>query len=65
MQGNETQSSNTTGGNIKLSVARNHERGQYQKVFDTRKRRLRGLWERTGGGLGGIVTALEIRLRDE
>jgi len=44
MKCNETQCGNAEGGNVKLSAASNHGGGQYQKVFDARKRRLRGLW---------------------
>ena len=54
MKANETQSSNPTGANVKLSSARKHESGQYQKVFDARKRRLRGLWERNGAFYGQL-----------
>ena len=55
MKGNETQSGNATSGNIKLLDARQHERGQYQKVFDARKRRLRGLWQRNGTFYGQLT----------
>jgi integrase len=48
MKADETQSGNAESGNVKISAARNHGGGQYQKVFDARKRRLRGLWERNG-----------------
>jgi len=41
MKANETQGGD---GNGKT----NHADGLYQNVFDARKRRLRGLWERTG-----------------
>lgn len=40
-----------------MSVARNHGRGKYQKVFDTRKRRLRGLWERNNAYYGQLTIA--------
>jgi hypothetical protein len=55
MTANETQSSNASGGNVELSVARNHGSGQYQKVFDARKRRLRGIWERNGAFYGQLT----------
>ena len=48
MKGNETQGSSVASlQNVKLSV-RQHRGGQYQKVFDARKRRVRGLWGRNG-----------------
>lgn len=55
MKGNETQSGNAVTANIVNSVARIHERGQYQKVFDARKRRLRGIWERNGAFYGQLT----------
>lgn len=55
MKGNETQSGNATSGNIKLLDARQHELAQYQKVFDARKRRLRGLWQRNGTFYGQLT----------
>jgi len=48
MKADETQCGNADSANVKLLVARQHGRAQYQKVFDARKRRLRGLWERNG-----------------
>jgi integrase len=48
MKANETQSGD---GNGKT----NHAAGQYQKVFDARKRRLRGLWERNGAFYGQLT----------
>ena len=52
MKGNETQSRTSESGNIKLSVARNHGGEKYQKVFDARKHRLRGLWVSNGAFYG-------------
>ena len=57
MKADETQSDNAGSANVKLLVARNHERGQYQKVFDSRKRRLRGIWERNGAFYGQLTIA--------
>lgn len=54
MKANETQSGNATSGNDRL-FARQHGRGKYQKVFDARKRRLRGLWERNGTFYGQLT----------
>jgi len=54
MKANETQSGNAASANVKLS-ARQHVAGQYQKVFDARKRRLRGLWERNGAFYGQLT----------
>lgn len=36
-----------------------HGSGQYQKVFDARKRRLRGIWERNGAFYGQLTFASE------
>ena len=48
MKANETQRDNTgSDNNIKLA-ARNQGATGYAKVFDQRKRRVRGLWERNG-----------------
>ena len=47
MKANETQSSTAKSGNVKI-VARQHANGGYAKVFDQRKQRIRGLWERNG-----------------
>jgi len=55
MKSNATASDGSTGAQIKLSDARQHEGAQYQKVFDTRKRRLRGLWERNGTFYGQLT----------
>jgi hypothetical protein len=42
VQANATPSTAQTG------VQRQHGGGRYSKVFDQRKRRIRGLWERNG-----------------
>jgi integrase len=55
MKANETQSSDATGANFKLSVGQKHGSGHYHKVFDARKRRLRGLWERNGTFYGQLT----------
>src|ERR1035437_2001056 len=55
MKANETQSDNAASANVKLLIARQHGSGQYQKVFDARKRRLRGLWERNGTFYGQLT----------
>jgi len=56
MKGHETQSStNTLGPGTKLSNVSQHGRGQYQKVFDARKRRLRGIWERNNAFYGQLT----------
>jgi hypothetical protein len=55
MKGHETQSGNATGGNVKLLAARQHGTAQYQKVFDARKRRLRGFWGRNGAFYGQLT----------
>ena len=47
MKGNETQSGNPASADVKFS-ARQHASTAYAKVFDQRKRRVRGLWERNG-----------------
>jgi hypothetical protein len=36
-----------------------HRRGNYSKVFDQRKRRVRGLWERNGAYYAQITVADE------
>ena len=54
MKANETQSSNAASENVKM-LARQHGGGHYQKVFDARKRRLRGLWERNGTFYGQLT----------
>jgi hypothetical protein len=57
-----------------MSDACKHGGGQYQKVFDARKRRLRGLWERNGTFYGqltitdpgtGSKTVRRVRLKDK
>ena len=55
MKGSETQGDDAGGTSIKLLVTRNHRRTQYQKVFDARKRRLRGLWQRNGTFYGQLT----------
>lgn len=55
MQLNETQCGNAESANVKLLMACQHGRGQYQKVFDARKRRVRGLWERNGTFYGQLT----------
>ena len=55
MKANETQSTDATGANFKLSVGQKHGSGHYHKVFDARKRRLRGLWERNGTFYGQLT----------
>jgi integrase len=55
MKANETQSGNATSANVELLSVRKHGSGQYQKVFDARKRRLRGLWERNGAFYGQLT----------
>jgi integrase len=55
MKANETQSNGASGANFKSVSDGKHERGQYQKVFDARKRRLRGLWERNGTFYGQLT----------
>lgn len=55
MKANETQNDNAASANIKLLIARQHGSGQYHKVFDARKRRLRGLWERNGTFYGQLT----------
>ena len=55
MKANETQSSDATGTNFKLLVGQKHSNGQYHKVFDARKRRLRGLWERNNTFYGQLT----------
>jgi integrase len=57
MKANETQSGNATSANVELLGVRKHGSGQYQKVFDARKRRLRGLWERNGAFYGQLTIA--------
>ncbi len=47
MKSNETQSGNT-GSSIGKVVTRQHASTAYAKVFDQRKQRVRGLWERNG-----------------
>ena len=54
MQASETQSGNTPGAKVILD-ARQHVGAQYQKVFDPRKRRLRGLWQRNGAFYGQLT----------
>jgi hypothetical protein len=51
----ETQCKAST--TVKLSDACKHGRGQYQRVFDGRKRRLRGLWERNGAFYGQLTVS--------
>ena len=55
MKANETQSGNAESINVKLLDAAKHGRGKYQKVFDGRKRRLRGLWGRNGTFYGQLT----------
>ena len=55
MKANETQSTDATGANFKLSVGQKHGSGHYHKVFNARKRRLRGLWERNGTFYGQLT----------
>ena len=73
MQADETQSNHDARANVKLLNASKHGRGKYQKVFDARKRRLRGLWERNGTFYGqltitnpdnGTKTVRRLRLED-
>src|SRR5579859_5800553 len=47
MKGSETQGSTAKSGNVKSATGQ-HAAGGYAKVFDQRKRRVRGLWERNG-----------------
>jgi len=74
MKADETESSKATGANIKLSVVQKHGQAKYQKVFDNRKRRLRGLWSRNGTFYGqltitnpetGAKTVRRVRLEDK
>lgn len=73
MKANETESNNAASANVSLN-ARQHEGAQYQKVFDSRKRRLRGLWQRNGAFYGqltitnpatGAKAVRRIRLEDK
>lgn len=74
MKRSETQSKGSAGADVKLADACKHEIKQYQKVFDARKRRLRGLWERNGTFYGqltithaetGSKTVRRVRLEDK
>ena len=51
----ETRSGNATSTNVELLGVCKHGSGQYQKVFDARKRRLRGLWKRNGTSYGQLT----------
>ncbi len=55
MKGNESQSNTTQVAGAENSATIKHGRRQYQKVFDARKRRLRGLWERNGTFYGQLT----------
>jgi len=55
MKANEAQRDSARNENVKLLVAGQHGRGQYQKVFDARKRRVCGLWGRTGTFYGQLT----------
>jgi hypothetical protein len=57
MKGSETPGNHHTGSDVITLETRRHGRGQYQKVFDARKRRLRGLWERNGTYYGQLTIA--------
>ena len=74
MQADETQCNQVAGANVNLLYASKHGRGKYQKVFDARKRRLRGLWERNGTFYGqltvtnpdnGAKSVRRVRLEDK
>ena len=55
MKADETQCNQIAHTNVKLLNASKHGRGKYQKVFDARKHRLRGLWERNGTFYGQLT----------
>jgi integrase len=55
MKGSETPGNQPTDADTITLDTRRHGRGQYQKVFDARKRRLRGLWERNGTYYGRLT----------
>jgi hypothetical protein len=42
---NDATASNST---VRIGASRQHSPAQYAKVFDQRKRRVRGLWQRAG-----------------
>ena len=74
MQADETQCNQVAGANVNLLKASKHEPEKYQKVFDARKRRLRGLWERNETFYGqmtvtnpdnGAKTVRRVRLEDK
>jgi len=73
MKVNETQRSTATSGNVKL-LSRQHATGGYAKVFDQRKQRVRGLWERNGTfyaqltmahPVSGLLVVRRTRLEDK
>ena len=51
--------SNSHDNPVQIVTQRQHERGQYAKVFDQRKRRVRGLWERNGSYYAQMTLADE------
>jgi integrase len=73
MKADETQRTTAESGNVKLMTCQ-HASGGYDKVFDQRKQRVRGLWERNGSFYAQLtiphpVTALpvvrRVRLEDK